>query len=165
MKQFGALVAILLLAGCAAEPPPRVEPPAGGEWAECPPNAARAIAVPFRANVTDDARGLGEGIHRVGPGEFLYVHASHQDTLREDRISRVNPVHVARDGLGVLHVCTRVDVVAPVEVDDERRSYDLAVLLSSPELPPGPYRVVVNWVAGCPCDPLPKGNATASFDG
>lgn len=143
-----------------------LDPPPDTGWAECPPTASRAIAVPFRVNETADARGYASGLFRVSAREFLFVWANQSATLHEDRISRVNPVEVARDGNGTLHVCTRVDVVTPLEVDGEREPLVVAALLTAgADLPPGPYRVVVNWVAGCPCDPLPRGNMTAFFDG
>jgi len=143
-----------------------VEPPAGTEHALCPPPASRALAVPFRVEATDDARGLAPGVHRLEATRYLWVWARYEDTLHEDRVTRANPVEVARDGAGVLHVCTRVDLATPVEVDTQPRSYDVAVLLSAIEpLPPGPVRVTVNWNAGCGagCPPA-AGNATARFD-
>ena len=163
------LMVVLLLAGStgAEEPPARatVDPPTGGGWAECPPAASRAIAVAFRAEATNATQGRPAGIHRLDARSFLYVWGDFQDTLREDRISRVNPVEVARDAIGVVHVSTRIDVAAPTDVDAERRSYAVGARLVAEEaLPEGPLRVVVNWVAGCPCDPLPRGNATASFE-
>lgn len=142
-----------------------VEPPGGTAWAECPPTSSRPIAIPFRANVSDDPDGHPPGIHRVSEREFLWVYAKYAQTLREDRVTRVNPVELHRDVNGTLHLCTRVDIAAPLEVDDERGSYSVAVLLSAgAPLPEGPLRVVVNWVAGCRCDPLPRGNTTALFE-
>lgn len=157
----------LLFAGCNAPEPEQttVEPPTGTEWAECPPSAARPIAVPFRTEVANDDLGRGAGLHRIDARTFLWVYANYTDTLREDRITRVNPVHVARDTQDVVHVCTRVDVAAPTEVDAQPRSYIVAARLTAQEaLPEGTLRVVVNWVAGCPCATLPRGNATAIFD-
>lgn len=132
----------------------------------CPPAASRAIALAFRSEATDDARGLAAGLHRLDARTFLWVWASYEETLREDRVTRVNAVEVAMDAHGTTHVCTRVDLAAPLEVDDEPRTYDVAVLLAAQEpLPEGPVRVVVNWLAGCaPCSPPPRGNATALFE-
>lgn len=161
------LLAALALAGCAAPADElvRLDPPEGTEWAECPPAASRPIAVAFRANATDESHGNGPGLYRLSEREFLWVWARYVETLREDRVTRVNPVQVARDVEGTVHVCTRVDVATPLEVDNERGTYNVAVLLTAGEpLPEGPLRVVVNWVAGCRCDPLPRGNTSASFD-
>lgn len=143
-----------------------MEPPVGTEHAECPPTASRGLALAFRAEATDDARGRPAGVHRLDARTFLWVWASFEETLREDRVARVNAVDVATDAEGTTHVCTRVDVHAPMDVDDEPRTYDVAVLLAAQEpVPSGPVRVVVNWVAGCaPCSPLPRGNATALFE-
>lgn len=158
---------MLLVAGCTSAPEATttVEPLAGGGHALCPPHEARAIALPFRVNQTRSDDGLGEGLHRLSEREFLWVFAAYESTLRQDRITRVNPVHVARDGHGVVHVCTRVDIASPLEVDAERESYVVAARLTAgAPLPEGPLRVVVNWVAGCRCDPLPMGNTTALFE-
>lgn len=164
-----ALLLVALLSGCAAPEAPetaRVDPPQGTEHAVCPPPASRALAVPFRVETTQDARGLDPGIHRLDAASFLWVWARYDDTLREDRVTRANPVEVARDGAGVVHVCTRVDLATPVEVDTEPRSYDVALLVVAQEaLPAGPLRVTVNWSAGCGAGcPPPRGNTTASFD-
>lgn len=155
----------LLLAGCGEAERPRVEPPGDTGWEVCPPTSSRAIAVSFRVNETASDLGRGPGLHRVSPTQFLWVYASYADTLREDRITRVNNVEVARDTEGIVHVCTRVDVAMPVEVDAEPRSYVVAALITAREpLPEGPLRVVVNWIGGCACDPLPRGNTTAQFE-
>lgn len=165
------LLLVALLAGCsqdAPQPPAttRVEPPEGTEHAVCPPPSSRGIAIPFRAEATPDARGRAVGIHRLDARSFLWVFASYEDTLREDRVTRVNPVEVARDGANLVHVCTRVDIATPVEVDVEPRSYDVAVLLAAQgDLPEGPLRVAISWTAGCGTGcPPPRGNATARFD-
>lgn len=159
-------LALATMAGCARDDgAASVEPPVGTEWAECPPAASRAIAVPFRAAAVEDADPLPAGIHRVDARSFLWVWGAFEGSLREDRISRLNPVSVARDADGLVHVCTRVDVTTPTTVDPEPRSYVVAARLDAQgELPAGPVRVVVNWVAGCPCSPLPRGNATALFE-
>ena len=166
MLRWVAIALALVLAGCTDPAPPRVEPPVGTGEAECPPQNARAIAIPFRANESASDDGRGAGLHRLSRNEFLWVYANYTDTLREDRVTRVNAVQVARDAEGMVHVCTRVDLAAPVDVDAERESYVVAVRLTAgAPLPEGPLRVVVNWVAGCPCEPLPRGNMTAQFDG
>lgn len=122
--------------------------------------------MPFRAFATNDTGGLPFGIHRLGERSFLFVWANESDTLREDRITRVNPVEVARDARGVVHVCTRVDVATPTEVDGRARALTIGARFDAQDaLPAGPLQVTVNWVAGCPCDPLPMGNVTASFEG
>lgn len=161
-----ALVLALLAAGCQGGPErARVDPPPDAGWAVCPPTNARAIAVPFRANESASDLGRGAGLHRISAREFLWVYAVYEDTLREDRITRLNNVDVARDANGTLHVCTRVDVAMPVEVDAEPRSYVVAALLTARgTLPAGPLQVTVNWIGGCACDPLPRGSTTASFD-
>ena len=173
----GALVAVLLLAGCAGAPPPTpvaptahfVPPPLpGGAWVDpCPPQDAQPLAVDFRASAVNDTKGLAPGVHRVDAATFLWVYASYRDTDRQDRVSRVNEVTLAREPGGTLVACTRVDLVAPVQVDGKLRTYDVGVRFVAPNgLPPGPVRFTVNWVAGCtPCDPLPRGNDTATFEG
>lgn len=170
MRRALALVLAALLAGCARpeEAPPAtatVEPPPdGGGWRDCPPAASRTLAVPFRARATEDAGDLPAGLHRLDADTFLWVYASYAETLREDRVTRVNDVTVARDGAGVVHACTRVDLATPLEVDATPRSYDVAVLLSATQgMPTGPVRWTVNWAAGCPCSPPPRGNTTADF--
>lgn len=161
-----ALVLALLLAGCTGAPErARVDPPGDTGWATCPPTSARAIAVPFRANETASDFGRGPGVHRLSARELLWVYAVYEDTLREDRITRLNNVDVARDANGTVHVCTRVDVAMPVDVDDEPRSYVVAALITARDaLPAGPLQVTVNWIGGCACDPLPRGNTTARFE-
>lgn len=137
----------------------------GTQWATCPPTASRAIAIPFQVAAENKTEGRPAGIHRTGDKDFLWVWAQYVDTLHEDRVSRVNAVEIARDSVGVLHICTRVDLVTPTEVDDEPRSYGLGVRLTAKEaLPEGPTRVTVNWIAGCPCSPLPRGNVSTTFD-
>lgn len=166
--RLALVVLFALLVGCAGDPAPAratVDPPEGSQWAECPPTASRALAVAFRASSTNDTGGRAPGIHRLDERRFLYVWGSFEDTLREDRITRVNPVQLALDRDGVTNVCASVDVAAPTDVDGERRSYGVGVLLQADEpLPDAPVKVVVNWVAGCPCQPLPRGNATALFE-
>lgn len=161
-----ALSLALLLAGCNRAPErARVEPPGDTGWAVCPPTSSRAIAVDFRVNETQSDLGRGVGLHRLSSTNFLWVYANYTDTLREDHITRVNNVDVARDANGTLHVCTRVDIGMPTDVDGEARSYVVGVLIAAREpLPEGPLRVGVNWIGGCACDPLPRGNTTAQFD-
>lgn len=165
-----ALLLAVLLAGCATPTPEATyavvdPPPDGGGFAECPPRASVPLAIPFRSEVTEDAGGRGAGIHRLDERAFLWVFASYEGTLREDRVSRVNEVNVSRAGDGRLHVCTRVELLTPIEVDRDPRSYDVAVRLFARDgLPDGAARVVVNWVAGCPCETSPTGNATALFE-
>lgn len=166
VRVLALLSAAILLAGCASPPESaRVEPPIGTEAAPCPPTNARAIAVDFRVTSTNDTQGHDAGIHRLDARTFLWVWANYSETLREDRITRVNNVEVARDAAGVLHVCTRVDVATPIEVDLAPESYGVAARIAAQEdLPGGPVRVTVNWVAGCPCDPLPRGNHSVLFE-
>lgn len=160
------LLAIVLLAGCAKPPESAtVDVPVGTEHAVCPPVNSRAIAVPFRVEATNDTLGFDAGIYRIDARTFLWVWANYSDTLREDRITRVNNVEVARDAGEIVHVCTRVDVATPVLVDLEPRSYGVAARIGAEEdLPAGAVRVTVNWVAGCPCDPLPRGNHSVLFE-
>lgn len=148
-----------------------MDPPAdGGGPAACASSGAELLAVPFEARSTGDAQGLAVGIHRIDPDSFLYVWAVYEDTLREDRITRLNPVEVHREPFRpgdrpLLQICTDVDVAAPRDVDVERRSFAVAAVFDATSgLPEGSIRFVVNWVAGCPCDPLPSGNATALFE-
>lgn len=172
------LLGALLVAGCTLGPPApgtptapptptavTVEVPAdGGGPATCPPRSSVPEAVPFLAEAVRDAGGHGPGIHKINDTTLLFVWASYNGTLRQDRISRANEVHVARDANGTAHVCTRADIIAPTEVDGTRRTYDVALrMTASPKLPRGPLHVVVNWVVGCPCDRNPSGNATADF--
>lgn len=158
----------LFLTGCATpsddERTATVAPPAaGGAWAECPPGESLPIAQPLRAEVWGEPR--EEGIHRLDARTFHWVWRNYTNDLHEDRLTRVNPVELARDGQGVLHLCTRADVSAPTEVDDEPRTYAVGLRISSDvAFPEGPIRVTVNWVAACPCDPLPRGNVTRPFE-
>lgn len=142
-----------------------VEPPAdGGGKAACPPKASVPEAVAFTAEGTRDAMGNPPGLHRLSASRFLFVWASYEDTLRQDRVTRANEVLVSRDANGTRHVCTHVEIAAPTEVDGVRRTYDVALHLNATRgFPEGPVRVTVNWVAGCPCAKLPSGNATADF--
>lgn len=167
MKRWvGAALLALLLSGCNGEPErARVEPPGDMGWAVCPPTSARAIAVPFRVNETASDFGRGVGVHRLSASTFLWVYAVYEDTLREDRITRANNVDVARDANGTVHVCTRIDLAMPIDVDNEARSYVVGALISARDaLPEGRLQVTVNWIGGCACDPLPRGNTTALFE-
>lgn len=167
-------MAVALAAGCTLGPPQPAGPsatqvplPDGGGFAPCASHAAVPMAVPFRAEAVDDAQGRDEGLHRLDERTFLWVWGSFEETLRQDRVTRVNEVTVDREPDGTMVTCTRVELVTPVEVDGERRSYDVAVRLTATEgMPPGPVRAVVNWVAGCggACEPV-RGNATADFAG
>lgn len=150
----------------AAEPvdvgPPPVE--AGG-FADCASSSALPLAMPLSARSTTDAEGHGPGIHRLDNATLLWVWAAYEDTLREDRVSRVNEVQALREPDGSYALCTRVELAAPTEADGEARTYDVAVLIEAKDgLPDAPLKVVVNWVAGCRCDPIPRGNTTARFD-
>jgi hypothetical protein len=146
-----------------------VPPPEdGGGFGTCHSTAAQTLAVPFRADAVQSGGGRAPGIYRLSPSTFLYVWASYHDTQRQDKVTRVDPVEVYRepDSGAPLEVCTRVEIAAPTQVDGQSRTYDVAVLYNATAgLPPGPVRVLVDWVAGCPCDVLPEGNATATFDG
>lgn len=164
-----ALLLALALAGCVAddpEPPGRasVEPPEGGGFAPCGSSAAVPMAVPFRADAVESDQGLGQGIHRLAPDTWLYVHRAENHTLREDRITRLNEVQVQREPDGRIVVCTRIELAAPTDVDDAPQNLVVAARYHAPDgFPPGEVRFVVNWIAGCPCDPLPTGNHTAIF--
>jgi hypothetical protein len=169
------LVLVLALAGCAqpgtpAPATPRdhyVPPPLpGGTWLEpCPPQNAIPVAIDFRAEATNDSQGRGPGVHRLDDSTILWVYAQYNATDRQDRVSRLNQVDVARVPDGRFVACTRVDLVTPVQVDGANRSYAVAVRFTAPHgLPQAPLRFTVNWIAGCtPCDPLPRGNDTADF--
>lgn len=164
-----AVLLAVLLAGCAGggsddERAVTVSaPPAGGAWAECPPGESLPIALPLRSEASSEPR--PEGVHRVDDRTFHWVWRNYSDDLHEDRLTRVNPVELARDATGVLHLCTRADLEAPTEVDDEPRTYAVGLTITSGSpFPAGPLRVTVNWLAACPCDPLPRGNVTRSFE-
>lgn len=172
MNRALALLLALALAGClrgdgegGRERYVVVDPPEdGGGFAPCAPSDAQPLAVPFRADAVQETGGLGPGLHRLDARTFLWVWAVLNDSQRQDRITRLNEVQVFAEPDGMLDVCTRVEVAAPQEVDGERRSYAVAArFVATQGLPEGPVRVVVNWVAGCLCDPLPRGNATAVF--
>lgn len=138
----------------------------GGGFAECHSPNAQTMAVPFRAASVDSSRGYDRGVHRIDNRTFLWVWAHEASTLREDKVTRINAVEVFREPQSgsPLIVCTRIDIAAPVQVDREERALDVAVLFTATAgLPEGPVRVIVNWVAGCPCETLPSGNATATF--
>jgi hypothetical protein len=166
---------VLLAVGCAQPGAPTptspsahyVAPPLpGGAWVEpCPPQDALPTAVDFHAESTNDSQGHGPGLHKLDERTLLWVYAQYNGTGRQDRVSRVNQVDVARAPNGTFVACTRVDLVTPVQVDGQLRNYAVAVRFSAPHgLPQAPLRFVVNWVAGCtPCDPLPRGNDTADF--
>lgn len=166
------VVMALVTAGCLKDPAgplvPRyevVDPPAdGGGFAACAPDDARPLAVPFRSEAVPDAGGRGKGVHRVNETTFLWVWGVFTDSLHEDRITRLGQVDVERGSDGSTHVCTEVNVAAHQEVDDEPRSFVVAARFTATSgIPEGPVRLVVNWVAGCLCDPLPRGNDSASF--
>lgn len=175
MRRALALLLVLLSAGCAQPGAPAPATPAahyvppplpGGSWVDpCPPQDAIPVAMDFRAASVNDTEGLGPGLHRVDESTLLWVYATYNRTDRQDRVSRVNQVDVARAPDGTYVACTRVDLVTPVQVDGDLRSYAVAVRFQAPGgLPQAPMRFVVNWIAGCtPCDPLPRGNDTATF--
>lgn len=168
MRAALLLLVALATAGCAGEgvrDPVAVPPPdSSGSWAECASGSAQAMAIPFRVEAVNDTLGFGPGLHRLDEATFLWVWASYRDTLRQDRISRVNEVTADREADGTVVLCTRVEILAPLVVDGERRTYDVGARLSATQgMPDAPLRFVVNWAAGCPCDPLPRGNATAEF--
>lgn len=169
------LLVVALLAGCAGDP----EPPAGpvevevgpptvtaGGFAECAPPGAILTSLPTNARVATDTQGLGPGIHRLDNETLLFVWASYESTLREDRITRLNEVQAWRAADGAHSICTRVEIAAPATVaESEPRSYDVgAFLVAEGGYPATRLDVVVNWVAGCRCDPVPRGNTTATFD-
>lgn len=161
------------LAGCAGngDAPPAAEPvwvgppEDGGGFAACASSQAREMALPgLRADAVNDSGGRGPGIHRLNDTTLLWVWASYNDTLRQDRVARLNPVEVHREPDGEVVVCTRVELVAELFVDGERRTYDVAALLTAPlGWPEARTHAVVNWVVGCTgCAPI-RGNTTAHF--
>jgi hypothetical protein len=101
-------------------------------------------------------------LHRVDERTWLWVWATYQDTQRQDRVTRANEVQTFREPDGGLVMCTRVDLVAPLEVDGQARTYDVAVRFTAhARLPDGPTRFVVNWMAGCGACGAPRsGNDT-----
>lgn len=140
-----------------------VDPPLdGGGFAPCGSQSAQQLALGFTAEAAPDAQGREPGLHRLDPRTWLFVWARHEDSLREDRVTRVNEVQTFQEPDGRLVLCSRVEIAAPVEVDDEPRAYDVAVRFRAhADTPDAPLRFVVNWVAGCgPCGVTPKGNAT-----
>lgn len=163
------VLAVVLLAGCAAPSTERehatVDPPehAGG-FARCPTPSAQEIALPLRATVVRDVGNLEQGLYQENATSLLWVWANHQDSQREDRVQRLNAVTLHRESDGTFSLCTRVELSAPVFVSGERTSYAVAARFEAPNgWPRGEYDVVVNWVAACPCTPLPSGNTTARF--
>jgi len=133
----------------------------------CHSQSAAQVAVPFRAVAVNESGGRGPGIYRLDHDSFLWVWADHHDTLRQDRVTRLNSVDVYREpsASAPLVVCTRVDIAAPTEVDGTHRSYAVAATFQATSgLPNGSVRLVVNWFIGCPCPSPPTGNATATFD-
>lgn len=169
------LVALAAFSGCAlpsdgpAPPATRTvdPPPDGGGFAECRTSAAKTIALPMRARAVDSAEGRAVGLHRLNETRFLWVWASYEGTLREDKVTRIQDVSAYREPepSAPVTLCARVDVAAPIEVDAQARSYDVAVLFEMTGAPPpGALRFVVNWLAGCPCATPPSGNATALFE-
>lgn len=180
MRAFAVLLALLApgLAGCllpgwgeeeqAPEVvPTRVDPPPRGTgFAACASRQALQLAVGFVSEEVFDDGGAGPGLHRLDNRSFLWVWASYDHgTLREDDVRRVNEVQVFQEHDGRVVVCTRVELVTPLQVDPDARRYDVAVRLAAArDLPPGPVRVVVNWVAGCAeCGVPSQGNTTAEF--
>jgi hypothetical protein len=169
-------VALALLApGClrAGEEPPGEPtppspvfvdpPPEGGGPAPCASSQAQQLVVGFTAEAIPDAGGLGVGLHRLDAATWVWVWATYPDgTQRQDRVSRANEVQTFREPDGGYVLCTRVDVVAPLEVDGRARAYDVAVRFSAhSRVPEGALRFVVNWMAGCgPCGPPRSGNDT-----
>ena len=175
-----ALLLCVSLAGCtlgdpAARPdePRFVDPPAsGGEWLPCHGEQARSLAVNFRAEPLRDAGGLAPGIHadnvsdEAPHGAWTWVWAHYEDTARDDRVTRVNEVSVARETDDTLGLCTRVDLATPLEVDADNASYDVAVRLTALDpLPPHErLQVIVNWIAGCnPCPEPARGHDARLF--
>lgn len=161
------LLLALVMTGCVLGDAPAqsgratVEPPQGGGFAPCATPAAVPMAVPFRADATDTDQGLGPGLHRTGPDTWLYVHRAENNTLREDRITRLNEVQVEREPDGRIVICTRIEIATPTDVDDQPQDLVVAARYHATQgFPPGDVRFVLNWIAGCPCTPLPTGNAT-----
>ena len=173
----GLALLALLVPGCfgpgpgepvlpTAPSPVLVEPPPpGGGFAPCHSRSAQQLALGFASETAQDDEGRGVGLHRVDERTFLWVWAVYQDTQRQDRVSRLNEVQVFQEPDGRLVVCTRVDLVAPLEVDGRVRSYDVAArFIARSRLPDAPLTVIVNWMAGCgACGGPRSGNATAAF--
>lgn len=165
------LAALPALGGCfgdADDGPPEpafVDAPVGGGWAPCASTSAQQLAIGFTSEAVEDDAGLGEGLHRVDVRTFLWVYAVYEDTQRQDKVTRVNEVQTYREPTGDYVLCTRVDVATPLQVDGERRTYDVAVRFTATrDLPETRLRFVVNWIAGCgPCGPPPMGNETRAF--
>lgn len=164
------VVLVLLAAGCTggdggSSEPARatVEPLApGGEHAPCSPSHALQLAVNAVFTSIGEETGLPPGIHRVAREEVVWIWASYEESLREDRLSRANEVRVFRDEGGQLYACTRAEILTPTDVDAEPRAYDVGARFTFEGMPEGPLRVVVNWVASCAtCPGLARGNATA----
>ena len=156
-----------------APPPPEERPyvlvdppPLGGGFAPCATPSAAQLALGFTATEVPTSGGRPEGIHRLNDTTFLWVWARYANgTLREDDVRRVNEVQVFQEHDGRIVLCTRVEIVTPLEVDPQPRTYDVAVRLTAHRpRPPAPLRLVVNWVAGCAtCGRPSQGNATADW--
>ncbi len=167
-----ALVTVLLalaLTGCLKAPNsapyvevglPDVE--AGG-FAPCASSAAELLAVPLRIDSLHETTGLTPGIHRTDNRTLTWIWASYTDTQRQDAVSRVNEVQVFREPTdGSIHICTRVELQTPTRTDGTSGSYDVGARIQATRgaLPPGDLHVVINWIAGCNCPEMPRGNTT-----
>ena len=173
MRVAWVLIVMVALVGCTHPTPTPIvvtvpPPPDGGGFGVCHSPAAEQLAVPFRSTALNDSGGRDVGWYRLSTTSFVYVWAHENDTLRQDRVSRVNSVDVFEepDHAHPLDVCTSIDVAAPQQVDGTRRTYDVAVRLDATDGLPSStagVRVLVDWTVGCSCTPTPRGNATATF--
>lgn len=174
--RFALVVLVALsasLAGCADAPstprePVWVGPPEGAHgFASCQSQQALEFAIPgLRAEGVSDVGDLQPGVHRVDAETILWVWANYDDTQREDKLTRLNPITVHREPDGEVVVCTGAEIASEVFVDGERRTYDIGARYVAPGgWPDARTHVVVNWVVGCAgCTPPLRGNSTAHLD-